>query len=74
MANLNIEEKGGLRAQYKTQADNEREVRKVVKAKIGDYQDRMNALREWVTMVQFELEFWEEELKKLRGQYLEVEE
>jgi hypothetical protein len=46
----------------------------VVKAKIGDYQDRMNALREWVTMVQFELEFWEEELKKLRGQYLEVEE
>lgn len=37
MANLNIEEEGRLRAQYTTQADNEKEVRKVIRAKMGDY-------------------------------------
>jgi predicted subunit of tRNA(5-methylaminomethyl-2-thiouridylate) methyltransferase len=35
LANLNIKEEGRLRAQYTTQADYEREVRKVVKAKNG---------------------------------------
>jgi hypothetical protein len=37
-----------------------------------DYKNGANTLREWVTIVQFKLEIREEELKKLKEQYLKV--
>ena len=74
LANLNIKEEGNLKAQYKTQTDDEIEVRRVAKTYIREYQDKVNALMDRVFIVQIELEIQEEELKKLKWQYQKADE
>jgi len=70
LVNLSIEEERSLRAQYKTQADDEREARKVAESNMREYQNRANALRDQVSIVQSKLEFQKKELKKLKEQNL----
>lgn len=74
LANLNIKKEGNLRAQYKTQTDDEIEVRRVAKTYIREYQDKVNALMDRVFIVQIELEIQEEELNKLKWQYQKADE
>lgn len=69
--NPSIEEERSLRARYWAQVNNEREARRATKSYVRSYQNRANTSRDQVSIVQSELEFQEEELKKLREQYLE---
>ena len=69
--NPSIEEERSLRARYKAQVNNEREARRAIKSYMRSYQNRVHTSRDQVSIVQSELEFREEELKKLKEQYLE---
>jgi hypothetical protein len=69
--NPSIEEERSLRARYKAQVNNEREARRAIKSYMRSYQNRVHTSRDQVSIVQSELEFREEELKKLKEQYLD---
>lgn len=56
------------------QPDDEREVKKADESDMRNYQDRTNALKKRIIMVQFKLEIQDKELKNLKGQYLKAEE
>ena len=69
--NPSIEEERSLKARYKAQVNNEREARRAIKSYMRSYQNRVHTSRDQVSIVQSELEFREEELKKLKEQYLD---
>jgi hypothetical protein len=68
---INIEEEKRVRSQY-IRVEEEKSARKATKYDTKDYKKRAKYLREQFVVVQFELEFQEEELKQLRGQYFEI--
>jgi ATP-dependent Lon protease len=70
LTNLTIEEERSLRVQYKFQDDNERKAKKTVESNMREY-SRANALRDRVSTIQSELEFREEEVKKIKEHFEE---
>jgi phage shock protein A len=63
--------KKNLRAQYIVQTDDKREVRRAVESYMREYLSKANDLRDRVFTIQSELEFWEEEVKKMKEQFEE---
>lgn len=73
LVNLSIEKKRSLRVQYKAQARDEREAKRAADSNMKKYQDRVNTLRDQVFIVLSKLGIQEEEVRKLKEQYLEAE-
>ena len=71
LAELTIEEERSLRTRYQVQADNEREARRIAESDMKEYLDRINGMRNRVSVIQAELESREEEAKKMQEQFEE---
>lgn len=71
LIDLIIEEERSLRARYQVQANNEKEARKAVESDIKEYINRANTLRDQVSIIQSQLESWEEEVNKIQEQFKE---
>ena len=71
LAHLTIEEKRSLRAQYKVQTNDKREVRRGIESDMREYLSKANDLRYRVFTIQSELEFQKEEVKKMKKQFKE---
>jgi len=65
LAELTIEEERSLRTRYHVQANDEREAKRIVESDMKEYLDRINGMRNRVSMIQVELESREEEAKKM---------
>jgi len=57
LTTFNIKEERSLRAQYKAQDNDEKDARRAFESNIREYQNRKNALRDKVSIVQSKLEF-----------------
>jgi chromosome segregation ATPase len=71
LAELTIEEERSLRTRYQVQADNEREARRIAESDMKEYLDKINGMRNRVSVIQAELESREEEAKKMQEQFEE---
>lgn len=71
LADLIIEEKRSLRAQYQVQAEDEKEAIRVAESDMRGYIDIVNTLRDRVSIIQVELEFRKEKVKKTQEQFEE---
>jgi predicted DsbA family dithiol-disulfide isomerase len=60
LADLTIEEERSLRTRYQVQADDEREARRIGESNMKEYLDKINGMRNRVSMIQAELETREE--------------
>ena len=60
LAYLTIEEERSLRTRYQVQADDEREARRIGESNMKEYLDKINGMRNRVSMIQAELETREE--------------
>jgi chromosome segregation ATPase len=71
LADLTIEEERSLRTRYQMQAEDEREARRVAESDMKGYLDKINGMRNRVSVIQAELESREEEAKKMQEQFEE---
>ena len=71
ITDLAIEEEKRLRTRYQMQAEDEREARRLAESDMKEYLDKMNAMRNRVSLIQAELESREEEAKKMQEQFEE---
>jgi chromosome segregation ATPase len=71
LAELTIEEERSLRTQYQVQADDEREAKRIAESDMKEYLDRINGMRNRVSVIQAELESREEEAKKMQERFEE---
>jgi predicted DsbA family dithiol-disulfide isomerase len=60
LADLTIEEERSLRTRYQVQANDEREARRIGESNMKEYLDKINGMRNRVSMIQAELETREE--------------
>jgi chromosome segregation ATPase len=74
LAEIDIEEERRIRAQYIVQLEEERSARKVAESDMRDYQKRAESSKGQRIALQSELKIREEELRKLRSRYFEMEE
>ena len=66
LVDLTIEEENNLRTRYQVQADDEREARRIAESDMKEYLDKINDMRNRVSMIQAELESQEQEAKKMQ--------
>jgi chromosome segregation ATPase len=71
LADLTIEEERSLRTRYHMQAEDEREARRVAESDMKGYLDKINGMRNRVSVIQAELESQEEEAKRMQEQFEE---
>jgi chromosome segregation ATPase len=71
LAELTIEEERSLRTRYQVQADDEREAKRIAESDMKEYLDRINGMRNRVSVIQAELESREEEAKKIQERFEE---
>jgi chromosome segregation ATPase len=71
LAELTIEEERSLRTRYQVQADDEREAKRIAESDMKEYLDRINGMRNRVSVIQAELESREEEAKKMQERFEE---
>jgi chromosome segregation ATPase len=71
LADLAIEEEKRVRTRYQMQAEDEREARRVAEIEMKGYLDKINGMRNRVSVIQAELESREEEAKEMQEQFEE---
>jgi hypothetical protein len=71
LADLAIEEEKRVRTRYQMQAEDEREARRVAEIEVKGYLDKINGMRNRVSVIQAELESREEEAKEMQEQFEE---
>jgi len=71
LTGLTIEAERSLRTRYQVQADDEREARRIAESDMKEYLDKINGMRNRVSVIQTELETREEKAKKMQEQFEE---
>ncbi|XP_061953586.1 GRIP domain-containing protein RUD3-like [Populus nigra] len=71
LADLTIEEEIRLRTRYQMQAEDEREARRATESNMKEYLDKINGMRNRVSVIQAELESREEEAREMQEQFEE---
>jgi chromosome segregation ATPase len=69
LADLTIEEERRLRTRYQIQAEDEREARRVAESDMKEYLDKINGMRNRVSVIHAEFESREEEVKEMQEQF-----
>jgi len=71
LVDLAIEEEKRVRTRYQMQAEGEKEARRVAEIEMKGYLDKINGMRNRVSVIQAELESREEEAKEMQEQFKE---